>query len=345
MSSIPNDPDEDDIKDILESMWELTSGNNRDDFYTSDSSEEISNSQKNEQRQPSSHFRLIDALDGLRTPATSEHVAPRLTHGHSSDDWGPEIGSDSNASARHQLSSLNPTADGRFVASMQMEQPMPTDSGQNPHNGQPAQFNGNGHDILNGNQPNVNTLRPNESAPITAGNISPGPTMSGDKLTPDDAQKNTTAPATPASPAVNKESGEVKRVMASFFDNKLNQMGGKVAPKAPAPQAAAPIQTAPIQQPAPIQAAPNPPASAPPVQASVPVQQQVPPTPLQPVQAPAVPQAPVHEHHAAHDSAAELMRPVLRQWLGENMPKIVESALQIEAAQTMHPDDTKKPDK
>jgi len=39
-----------------------------------------------------------------------------------------------------------------------------------------------------------------------------------------------------------------------------------------------------------------------------------------------------------------MMRPVLRQWLGENMPRIVETALQIEVAQSLkdHPDEPDK---
>lgn len=36
---------------------------------------------------------------------------------------------------------------------------------------------------------------------------------------------------------------------------------------------------------------------------------------------------------AAHDSAAELLRPMLRQWLDENMPRIVQTALHLEMAE------------
>ncbi len=41
---------------------------------------------------------------------------------------------------------------------------------------------------------------------------------------------------------------------------------------------------------------------------------------------------------SAHDAAAEMLRPVLRQWLGENMPRIVETALQIEVAESLKKD-------
>ncbi len=37
-------------------------------------------------------------------------------------------------------------------------------------------------------------------------------------------------------------------------------------------------------------------------------------------------------HAAAQDSAAELLRPMIRQWIAENMPRIVESALHMEVA-------------
>ena len=40
-----------------------------------------------------------------------------------------------------------------------------------------------------------------------------------------------------------------------------------------------------------------------------------------------------HETPAARDGAAELLRPVLRQWLADNMPRIVERALHMELAE------------
>jgi cell pole-organizing protein PopZ len=35
-------------------------------------------------------------------------------------------------------------------------------------------------------------------------------------------------------------------------------------------------------------------------------------------------------HDGVEDAAAQLLRPILRQWLTENMPKIVEKALRDE---------------
>jgi hypothetical protein len=43
------------------------------------------------------------------------------------------------------------------------------------------------------------------------------------------------------------------------------------------------------------------------------------------------------------DAAAQLLRPMLRQWLSENMPKIVESALRSEAADSVRPGGPGKP--
>lgn len=52
-----------------------------------------------------------------------------------------------------------------------------------------------------------------------------------------------------------------------------------------------------------------------------------------------------HDHGPAgvEDTAAQLLRPMLRQWLSENMPKIVESALRSEAADTVRPIPGKPP--
>ncbi len=41
------------------------------------------------------------------------------------------------------------------------------------------------------------------------------------------------------------------------------------------------------------------------------------------------------------DTVAELLRPMLKQWLADNMPRIVEKALRIEVAQSVRVDDGK----
>jgi len=56
---------------------------------------------------------------------------------------------------------------------------------------------------------------------------------------------------------------------------------------------------------------------------------------------PAIPQAaaasPAEANPAVKDAAAELLRPMLRQWLADNMPRIVEQALHIEVAESLKP--------
>lgn len=86
----------------------------------------------------------------------------------------------------------------------------------------------------------------------------------------------------------------VSRVMPTFFDTRLNRMG-ELTRKAFEPE------------PPP---APEPPAA--------------------PAQPPALPAKTVSQNagpESADDAAAQLLRPMLRAWLHENMPKIVEKAL------------------
>lgn len=107
-------------------------------------------------------------------------------------------------------------------------------------------------------------------------------------------------PVDPADKVV-AENAPVRREMPSFFDARLNRMGEMtrqvntpkpVEPPKPAPQAIAP-------QPPPLR-----------------------------------PQPPAADTSAGglEDAAAQLLRPILKQWLTENMPKIVEKALRSEAA-------------
>ena len=107
------------------------------------------------------------------------------------------------------------------------------------------------------------------------------------------------------------ESDGVKRVMASFFDTRLNRMSGMSG----------------------FQAEEH-------VEIEVVAKQPI----VEPPQPPRVPEvaASVHTggHSGAHsgvhnddveDAAAQLLRPILKQWLTENMPKIVEKALRSES--------------
>jgi hypothetical protein len=56
-----------------------------------------------------------------------------------------------------------------------------------------------------------------------------------------------------------------------------------------------------------------------------------PPVPAPPAPLPAQAQASA----PIEDSTADLLRPMLRQWLAENMPRMVEKALHIEVAESV----------
>lgn len=89
----------------------------------------------------------------------------------------------------------------------------------------------------------------------------------------------------------------VARVMPSFFDTRINRLGEMTKIAAQPPSAAPPVRQAQLsQQP------PQLPTGAMPADAG-----------------------------AMEDAAAQLLRPILKQWLTENMPKIVEKALRSEA--------------
>lgn len=116
---------------------------------------------------------------------------------------------------------------------------------------------------------------------------------------------------------------EVARVMPSFFDTRLNKLGEMsrevYQPKAPEP--------APQPQPAP-----------------APVYRQ-PPTLPQGNLGNLGDLAQQHTNSAVDDAAAQLLRPMLRQWLQENMPKIVEKALLSEAQGDFSPSNPNDPNK
>lgn len=105
---------------------------------------------------------------------------------------------------------------------------------------------------------------------------------------------NNSPPA--AAPAAGE--GEPKRVMPTFFDTRVAKLGELTRqayeppkPVEPAPQ---PVQQTPVHR-----------------------------------QPPTLPGGSLVQHttEAVDDAAAQLLRPMLRQWLQENMPKIVEKAL------------------
>ncbi len=136
-------------------------------------------------------------------------------------------------------------------------------------------------------------------------------------------------PIAPSPPAVAQtisqdaprdENAAVARKMASFADCRFTSMASS--------QAAAPI-------PAVVPPAPEPVTAAPIAAPAVPL----PPVATAPIFGQAPNAAPVHHHDASQangvdDHTAELLRPMLRQWLTENMPRMVEKALFMEVSNT-----------
>jgi Protein of unknown function (DUF2497) len=110
-------------------------------------------------------------------------------------------------------------------------------------------------------------------------------------------------PASEPAHAVLEQSSTLKREMPSFFDTRLNKLG-EMTRQASVPR---PTDARPAD--------PNPVAP----QALVPQ-----PPPLRTSQQPEI-------SGEMEDAAAQLLRPILKQWLMENMPKIVEKALRSEA--------------
>lgn len=127
-----------------------------------------------------------------------------------------------------------------------------------------------------------------------------------------------------AKPAAREESGEksvamaekiaaendsLKRNMPTFFDTRLSRMSAMSQPVVEEPRA--PV------------AAPEPPMAA-----AAPQPPRLPGFPVE--------DAAGHHHGEVEDAAAQLLRPILRQWLAENMPKIVERALLTETDSGRH---------
>ena len=106
--------------------------------------------------------------------------------------------------------------------------------------------------------------------------------------------------------------------MPTFFDTRISKLGEMSR------KAFEPVQ--PVQQ--------APPPKAPPPERAPPA---IPPQRQQ--HHPMLPEGNLMHHPdgAVEDAAAQLLRPMLRQWLQENMPKIVEKALRSEAGDDVPP--------
>jgi cell pole-organizing protein PopZ len=151
-----------------------------------------------------------------------------------------------------------------------------------------------------------NGIRSPETQASASSNTRPAPSA---PIAPQ-AQPQQSAPA----PASNTD---VKRVMPTFFDTRISKMGEL---------------TKNVHHPEPPK--PEPPKA----------QEPVPPVLPQLRAHPMLPEGNLahHRNAAAEDAAAQLLRPMLRQWLSENMPKIVEKALLSEAG-FEQPQNPKKP--
>jgi cell pole-organizing protein PopZ len=119
------------------------------------------------------------------------------------------------------------------------------------------------------------------------------------------AQAARAEPPVEPNPNGAQSSSPMRREMPSFFDTRLNRLG-EMTRQANAPKIVEP-------PPAPQAVAPQPP-------------------PLRPQPPPADASA-----GGLEDAAAQLLRPILKQWLTENMPKIVEKALRSEASDDYPP--------
>jgi hypothetical protein len=164
---------------------------------------------------------------------------------------------------------------------------------------------------------------------------------------------------------------EPKRVMAPFKDTHFTRMGGPAPTASPSPVAPAPVAAAPAPAPAPAPvptaqpyAGPSPdftaiipgqfdratlvssqpsyaagqPSPVPPQPYVAPVAMPPPPLPIsEPIQNALVPSPSGggEEPGTIEDTTADLLRPMLRQWLADNMPRMVEKALHIEIAESI----------
>ena len=106
--------------------------------------------------------------------------------------------------------------------------------------------------------------------------------------------------------------------MTSFLDTRFKNMSS--APKAPAAIARAPAPALPAALPPPVQV----PAVRAPAGSDLPLQALV----------DALVRADPHARIGSREQAAELLRPMLQQWLLENMPRLVERALSLEAQES-----------
>ncbi len=196
----------------------------------------------------------------------------------------------------------------------------------NGHVNGSAHVNGNGH--VNGSGYTNGSAYAHERAPVM--------------------QDPAAAAAAVLSASSSSDEPQPKRVMAAFKDTHFMRMTNPViAPVAPAPAPAPAVEVMPpvyvappVQVEAPVVAAPviiapvmPTPVETPHFAPSEPAAFEAAPPPLPASASPAVVGAPASG--GMEDATADLLRPMLRQWLADNMPRMVEKALHIEIAESV----------
>lgn len=164
----------------------------------------------------------------------------------------------------------------------------------------------------------------------------PAPATAASGVNGSDKATSDASPAAPAKPLPEQKPPEpaaeqlAKSAAASDAKPKVNgTTDGAHMPKAPG-AAAAPAKV-PVAKPA--HDTPMPPQAARAMVANV-MSGAVPPASAQ---APAPSQPTAEQVRTMEDTVAELLRPMLRQWLDANMPRIVEKALRVELAASAKP--------
>lgn len=244
---------------------------------------------------------------------------------------------------------------GRLTDAIRNATAIPTEGATNAHGEDPAHSNGSS---LNGAKPDVHqpyqglsSLQPVRTEAYRAD----GAAMNGSVHVNGAANGHTHAAtplaeqAAPVRTASADSPEQPKRVMAPFKDTHFMKMSSSVS--------AAPVSS---PQPAPVPLAPPAPVEAEPI-AALPAEPPLPAVaayveeipeasppsahvvtmPPPPLPVSAVPQDGAEGVGSIEDTTADLLRPMLRQWLADNMPRMVEKALHIEIAESVKP--LKKP--
>jgi cell pole-organizing protein PopZ len=241
----------------------------------------------------------------------------------------------------------------RSATSAQPEAPAPMNGsaysyGEPADSGAPGHLNGDAYPALS----SLKAARPDAHAEHHH--------VNGSSLKTDPAPAS--GGAFPAVSAAPSSAGEPKRVMAAFKDTHFMRMTGPAGAEASAPAVVEPVPVAPAPVAPVVEAATGPDFSAiipgqmdragllngshsaqPPFVINEPVAPSVigmPPPPLPPVEAThnaltVIPNAAGEQTGTIEDTTADLLRPMLRAWLADNMPRMVEKALHIEIAESV----------